>query len=604
MNDEFLKYYQRELSWLRHKGGEFADRHPKIASRLKMTDEHIEDPHVSRLLEGMAFISAQIRQSLDDSFPQLTESLIGELFPDFHAPIPSMSIVHHKPSIYTDNCNHLPVGTKVDIFAPGYQTCHYRTTSAVDIWPFEVVDAKYMNAPFTAPERKFKTDSAAVLKLEVKCHEGCSGFDELDISALNFYLNGQPQTSHGLYQLLFRSLQGVSIALEDGSVTQLPASKLTSKDVDPLVPYSPQMFSGYRQLVEYFLVPEKFLFVNLEGLNTEMFGPGKSVEIFFYLSDSVPLLAKQVTADNVLLGCGPVINLFETTLEPVRLAATEYEYELRPANRKAESQEVISIDDVKLSSSKLDHDLDVQPYYSGEHPNYANANEYYWSIRREDAAWAGGFDEPGRHIFLSLINQDHSPEIAERFDHANLHIKAQVSNRNIPNRLPYGGGQPEVSVTKNADAKGSRCLLPLSTTVRPRMNAHTRWQFAKLITLNTFSDEGGLRNLKEMLKLFDFRGSPSTKVLTDAIEALHVNQTTARVNQRGRVGFCHGSEITLDIVESRVDNDQLFLFGQVMSDFFAQYAEVNSFTQLRIKLLPAKRFYHVWPAMAGGKALL
>ncbi len=91
MSDEFIKYYNRELAYLRHKGQEFGSTYPKIAARLKLSEEQVEDPHVARILEGCAFLTAQIRQSLDNSFPQLTEALIGQLFPDFHAPIPSMS---------------------------------------------------------------------------------------------------------------------------------------------------------------------------------------------------------------------------------------------------------------------------------------------------------------------------------------------------------------------------------------------------------------------------------------------------------------------------------------------------------------------------------
>ncbi|WP_140365411.1 type VI secretion system baseplate subunit TssF, partial [Vibrio parahaemolyticus] len=34
MSEEFLKYYNRELAYLRHKGQEFGEQYPKIAARL------------------------------------------------------------------------------------------------------------------------------------------------------------------------------------------------------------------------------------------------------------------------------------------------------------------------------------------------------------------------------------------------------------------------------------------------------------------------------------------------------------------------------------------------------------------------------------------
>ena len=41
-------YFNRELEALRVLAGEFAERHPKIAGRLRLTKDTVDDPHVSR----------------------------------------------------------------------------------------------------------------------------------------------------------------------------------------------------------------------------------------------------------------------------------------------------------------------------------------------------------------------------------------------------------------------------------------------------------------------------------------------------------------------------------------------------------------------------
>ncbi len=115
MSEEFLKYYNRELAYLRHKGQEFGEQYPKIAARLGINEEQVDDPHVERLLEGCAFMTARIRQSLDNSYPQFTESLMGQLHPDFHAPIPSMSIIRMKCNGSTSSPFDIPAGEKVKI---------------------------------------------------------------------------------------------------------------------------------------------------------------------------------------------------------------------------------------------------------------------------------------------------------------------------------------------------------------------------------------------------------------------------------------------------------------------------------------------------------
>ena len=54
MSDALLPYYERELAAIRRLAGEFAAANPKIAGRLQMTPDTVADPHVERLLEGVA----------------------------------------------------------------------------------------------------------------------------------------------------------------------------------------------------------------------------------------------------------------------------------------------------------------------------------------------------------------------------------------------------------------------------------------------------------------------------------------------------------------------------------------------------------------------
>src|SRR5581483_4134267 len=74
-------------------GAEFADKYPKVASRLVLGPNGSEDPHVERLMEAFAFLAARIHLKIDDDLPEITESLLNVLYPHFLRPIPSMSIV-------------------------------------------------------------------------------------------------------------------------------------------------------------------------------------------------------------------------------------------------------------------------------------------------------------------------------------------------------------------------------------------------------------------------------------------------------------------------------------------------------------------------------
>ena len=66
MNEELLPFYERELSILRNQAAQFANQHPKIAGRLNLGKNESQDPHVERLLQGVAFLNARLHKRLDE----------------------------------------------------------------------------------------------------------------------------------------------------------------------------------------------------------------------------------------------------------------------------------------------------------------------------------------------------------------------------------------------------------------------------------------------------------------------------------------------------------------------------------------------------------
>src|SRR3984957_4781800 len=96
MRDDLLLYYERELDYLRKSAAQFAEKHPKVASRLVLAPTKWEGPHVERLLEAFAFLAARVHLKLDDEFPEITEALLSVVYPQLVRPIPSMSVVEFQ----------------------------------------------------------------------------------------------------------------------------------------------------------------------------------------------------------------------------------------------------------------------------------------------------------------------------------------------------------------------------------------------------------------------------------------------------------------------------------------------------------------------------
>src|ERR1700754_747594 len=126
MIDDLIEYYQRELSFLRSNAGAFAEAHPKIASRLRLTRESVEDPHVGRLIEAVAFMNARLRHKIDDEYPELSDALLLTLYPHLIHPLLPSSLVKLNPGPDLDNPPPVPAGTMLTTEPLDGEVCRYR----------------------------------------------------------------------------------------------------------------------------------------------------------------------------------------------------------------------------------------------------------------------------------------------------------------------------------------------------------------------------------------------------------------------------------------------------------------------------------------------
>src|SRR5262245_36173306 len=150
MSDDLLAHYNRELLSIRRAAAAFASENPRIAGRLRLSEDAIEDPHVGRLIEAFAYLTARVRQKLDDDFPELTNAMLGILYPHFDKPVPSMSILQMEPKSELQEAYRVPAGTLIDTEAVDGDKCRFRTAFDVTLHPLTVRSATLTGRPITA----------------------------------------------------------------------------------------------------------------------------------------------------------------------------------------------------------------------------------------------------------------------------------------------------------------------------------------------------------------------------------------------------------------------------------------------------------------------
>jgi len=391
---ETNRYYEEELNYLIEAGREYASAHPDRARFLNLSDPRHRDPHVERLVEAFAFLTGNVRQKLDDDFPELTHSLLDLVWPYHLRPVPSMALLEFKPRPgMLRETQVVPRGFLVDSRRTSQEVaCRFRTAYPVEMHPFRLAEAGLV------------ADDAGQLRLRLRfeLEEGAEAV-RLQVGKLRIHLAGEPSVAFALYQLLRRQVDSVQLRYGKEGRRLLPADAFRPVGFAPeeeVLPYPGTSFPGYRLLAEYFSFPEKFLFLDLVGIGGIALGAKErqfEVEVRFRgkLPESL-----HPTAENFRLYVTPIVNIFEKDGEPITVDQLKVRHRVLGDYTHPDAYEVFSVDTVESLRSVDGARFPRFPFFSFAHDEAALGEErgvYYHVTHRRGG---GG----GWLTYLSLIS--------------------------------------------------------------------------------------------------------------------------------------------------------------------------------------------------------
>jgi type VI secretion system protein ImpG len=618
VKEDLLPYYERELSFLRHLGKEFAERHPRAAGHLMLEGDVCEDPHVERLIDAFAFLTARIHRKLDDEFPEIAEAFLGILYPHLLRPIPSMSVVAF--TVDPDDTNFtaryaIPRHTELLTRTVGGVACRFRTAYPVDLWPLRVAEAR-VEPVERSPFLKRAGDAVAVVRLRLECLRDLT-FDAIGVDRLRFFLSGDGPTVNTLYELLCNNVQAIAVSGRPGADggAALPADSLRPVGFAPeeaLLDYDARSFRGYRLLFDYFALPEKFLFLDLVGLDrADVRRCGRSVELAFLLSpferaERFDLLQRTVDADTFRLGCSPVVNLFKQRADPIRLEERAIEHRVVPDQRRERALEVYSVDAVRRVRTTAQREIisEIAPFFSIRHGTQPDERLFWYTTRRP----AFRKDDDGTEVYIALAQPDLTP--ATPSDDT-LTLELTCTNRDLPAKLPFGGPQAGLVSDDCLSVEGAplvsavRFLRKPTAPLRPPLGRGVMWRLISHLSLNHLSIvEAGREALLEILSLYNLSGASAIRKEIEGVSRVVSRPDIARLGWAGKTTFCRGIEVTLEFDEDKYSAGGVFLFASVLERFLPLYAAINSFTRLVLVTRQREKVVKRWQARAGEGPLL
>lgn len=639
MDPEFLDYYRRELRFIREMSGEFARAYPKIAKRLALDEFEVQDPYVERLLEGFGFLTARIQLKIDAEFPQFTKQLLERVYPHFLAPLPSMTVLCFQPRL--DNPAlvgggvRVPRHTALDSEQRHRQVtpCTFRTAHDLTLWPLELVEAEYLPTPAALASRGISKEQCARAGIRLALRSTVDvPIAKLGLSTLPLYLRGGDHIAVDLYRAFVglgkRMLFEVDAQGDDWrSLPGEPVRGLGFRSDESLLPYGPQSFQGYRLLQEYFAMPERFLFVELLGLDKAAAHCFTDrLNLCVLLDSELPELEGSVEPGRLLLHCTPAANHFFRRAERAQIDNSRAEFHVIPDRARPLDFEVMQLTKVVGHDSGNDFVQEFRPFYSMKETASATGNHAFYSVRREPRVVSEGRQRSGTRtnyigseVFLSLVDADHAPFPAEI---RQISLAMLCTNRDLPLYLRRGDGATDFVVDKSLPVRSVRSLVGPTPPRASQASGDTAWRLINHLTLNYLSlaeenswryeeerdrplapDGSPARALRDLLSLYGDMSDAALAKQVEGVVGLRSRPVTARVPSPGPVTFGRGLEVELTLDGNAFEGTGVFLFGAVMEQFFRKYTAINSFTRTVVRTHQNDEVT-LWPARIGLRQVL
>jgi type VI secretion system protein ImpG len=608
MRDELLGYYERELIFLRRMGGEFARKYPKIAARLLLDEEKIEDPHVERMIEAFALLSGRVSLKLDDELPEITESFLNVLYPHYLAPIPSMAITQLTFGNKKDKLTavqNLERGARLYSRPVEGTPCRFRSAYDVQLVPM-VLESAALESP--APKDARGKFSESYIRLSMRCygdanlHEFKVGDTEKPPEFLRFYINGDPQLVFPLYEMIFNNASVLEFRAKETPLSNKTLTTITNiqlklpdpiiltpdhirqvgfKEDEALLPYTKRSFPGYRLLTEYFSFPYKFLFFDLYGLDQAVVKKfGSHFDILIHLKDITPPQAP-ITEDTFRLGCTPVVNLFSRTADPIYLSNQKYEYQVIPDVHRQETTEIYSVNEVVTTDPRTNTTREFSPFYSLKHAYGEEMEKTFWYATRRASQRP---NDEGTEIYLSLVDMNFNSRVPAT---EVITVRTTCTNRDLPAKLPFGGKTGDFEIEEAAFSSRAHCLTKPTETIRPPQRKALQWRLISHLNLNYLSivtgENGTPEALQEILQLYNFDDSEVIRKQILGITKIESKKVVRQIGGHIGAGFVRGLETTLTFDEEQFVGSGWFLFACVLERFLALYSSLNSFSQVALR---------------------
>lgn len=602
MIEELLPYYEKQLQEFSQQSRIFAQKYPKIAQRLSLNQEQIDDPHIERLIQAFSLIAARIDKKLADSYEVFTRALFEVMFPQYLKHFPSCTVVSFEDIQKIKQLDELHViPRKTTLKSRSFKgvQCEFNTTQDVHLLPINLSTLEFK----TMSGAQMRQSQNATLKLGFEIFN--DSVELLSQEKLPIYLDAISNFPLQVLDSIFK--QETAFELKVGQQTiklNNPFTVLGFAEEESLLPLDQHTHHAYRLLMEYFCFPEKFNYLNLD-LSCLKFAQNNFSEfeilIHFKLNLNDQAAVRNFSELNVAnfkLFTSPAINLFEKYAEPQKINHTQLQYPLITDNHHPEFYQVYSVLEMNLIREKANQEetvTPVLPFFAMSHYQ-GDAVQFFYALDQQ--VLQSNFIEVG----YSIISKALKPyEIKSDF----ISSKLLCSNRN----LPYEALSQSNNILSLNDSQLARRALVLkrpTATFQFEQSNKEQWRVISHLSLNTMALMKGdaVAHVKELLELYNLPRSKENHLLIEAIKKIDFSLAHKLVDAKPFPMFVRGVRADIALQSHVFRGHSLYLFSQLLSHIFNLKVQINSYVDLHIKDYQSQQELYQCVQNVGGKKLL
>ena len=567
--------FARELADFAEVGKRLGKSHPHLARYLA---REANNPDIERLIEGTAYLCAQVRARVDACAPQLTSELSQRVAPWVQRALPAAMVAAFDVSASSASTPlHLPRGTALTA-GRAHRGVGFCTTEATTVLPITVVGARL--------EDEGPTTARLIVSLK---HVGKLTYGDLQAHGLRLFIGGNEQDASLLAMALWHQASGAQ--LHDGSsFAALPGSieRPNPYAAEPLTPYfadDPPMPRGIARLRDFFALPHKDLYATFRLTEAPHQGPlGEDLALAVSLNKAWGLPA-HVQNIRLVLNAVPALNVVEMDAMPLRIKPGRCRYVLRPQQGEDSFCEVLAVGAAELTPQAGMNPVALAPQHSYRWAHGGSHGLFYTF-------------EPGvAHLRPAHLELHHALDVAPPLTSATVsarlwcHHGAQAAQL-PPRALTLEACHPSRARAVNVTGTSAAVPAPMDDDARAALLALVAQRGRSALTAED------VRRVLRLMQLAYAPDSPAYRAQALIIASVVDVRSEQSVRLwRGAHVLC--LDITLELDAAGFHNiAHAYLFADCLTDLWADMLPIHGVVRMRM-ICPKLGRSVTWPLRAG-----